>query len=169
VTVRLERFGPQHLGLLDSLLGDPLVIRYTRVPADPPPDFARTWLDRYEQGRRDGTREVFAIVEGDRGEPVGFAVAVGIDREAATAELGYVVAAAARGRGVATQALTQLTAWAFEELGAERLELLISVDNEPSKRVAARAGYVLEGVLRSFATKPGVREDMELWSRLPSD
>lgn len=50
-----------------------------------------------------------------------------------------------------------------------RLELLISVANEASKRVATRAGYVREGVLRSLYLKPGVREDTEIWSRLATD
>jgi RimJ/RimL family protein N-acetyltransferase len=50
-----------------------------------------------------------------------------------------------------------------------RLELLISVDNAASKKVAERCGYLQEGVLRSLYVKPGVREDTEIWSRLPTD
>lgn len=168
VTIRLEPFADDHLPLFDELRDDPAVLRYTRLPENAPADFARQWLDRYEQGRRDGTREVFAILDED-GSTVGFAAAVSIDRDAATAELGYVVIAAARGRGIASRALSLLTDWGFAELGAQRLELLIGIDNEPSKRVAEKCGYLREGVLRSFAVKPGVREDMELWSRLPTD
>jgi RimJ/RimL family protein N-acetyltransferase len=100
---------------------------------------------------------------------LGFAVAPRIEAEARTAELGYAVAPAARGRGVATQALRLLTDWALSELGALRLELLISVDNEASKRVAAGCGYVREGVLRSLYFKQGRRQDTEIWSRLPGD
>ncbi len=92
-----------------------------------------------------------------------------IDRTARTVELGYAVAAEARGRGVAAEALAALTDWAFVELCAERLELLIGVENEASKRVAARCGYVREGVLRSLWFKGDLREDTEIWSRLPSD
>ena len=92
-----------------------------------------------------------------------------IDRETRTAELGYVVAPEARGRGVATGALSRLTAWAFDELQMFRLELLISVDNVASKTVAERCGYVREGVLRSAHFKQGLREDTEIWSRLATD
>ena len=59
-----------------------------------------------------------------------------IDKESLTAELGYVVAPAARGRGVATEALRQLTDWALSSAGVLRLELLISPENEPSRRVS---------------------------------
>jgi RimJ/RimL family protein N-acetyltransferase len=61
-----------------------------------------------------------------------------------------------------------MTEWAFAR-GMLRLELLISVDNEASKRVAKRCGYVLEGVLRSRHFKGDLREDTEIWSRLPGD
>jgi RimJ/RimL family protein N-acetyltransferase len=50
-----------------------------------------------------------------------------------------------------------------------RVELLISVDNPASKRVAERCGYVREGVLRSLHVKQDVREDTEIWSRLVDD
>ena len=165
----LEPFGESHLEATAALVADPAVQRFTRIPVPPPPDFAKTWLRAYEEGRKDGTREGFAIVDAADGTFVGIAVAACIDREALTAELGYVVAPAARGRGIATLALGLLTEWGFSSLGALRLELLISVENEASKHVAERCGYVREGVLRSFHFKQGLREDTEIWSRLPSD
>jgi RimJ/RimL family protein N-acetyltransferase len=167
-SIALAPLGAAHVALVEALTTDPDVLRFTRVPDPPPPRFVQTWLAAYEEGRRDGTREAFAIVgEGD-GEFLGIAVAPQIDRTARTAELGYVVAPGARGRGVASEALGLLTDWAFA-LGMERLELLISVENEASKRVAARCGYVREGILRSHYVKADLREDTEIWSRLPSD
>jgi RimJ/RimL family protein N-acetyltransferase len=150
------------------MLDDPDLLRFTRVPEPVPPGFARSWLERYEEARADGTREAFAIRD-DRDGFLGLALVPTIDREARTAELGYVVAPAARGRGVATEALRQLTSWAFGELNMLRLELLISVENGASKRVAERCGYVREGVLRSLHVKQGVHEDTEIWSRLATD
>ena len=150
------------------MLDDPDLLRFTRIPEPVPPGFARTWLERYEEARRDGSREAFAIV-GDRDEFLGMVMAPRIDREEATAELGYLVAPEARGRGVATEALRLLTTWALEELGMLRLELMISVDNAVSKKVAERCGYTREGVLRSAYVKQGRREDTEIWSRLATD
>ena len=168
MTITLAPLAREHLPAVEELLRDPDVLRFTRVPEPPPPDFAETWLGLYERGRRDGTREGFAVVDGD-GEFLGLALAPRIEREARTVELGYVVAPAARGRGVATTALRLLTEWALTELGALRLELLIGVTNDASKRVAERNGYRFEGVLRSLHFKQGVREDTEMWSRLPGD
>jgi RimJ/RimL family protein N-acetyltransferase len=167
--VVLEPLDAVHAADVAPLTTDPDVLRFTRVPDPPPPRFVETWLAAYDDGRKDGTREAFAIVDEADGEFLGIAVVPRIDRVARTAELGYVVAPSARGRGVASEALRLMTEWAFGELGMERLELLISVENEASKRVAARCGYVREGVMRSHYVKGELREDTELWSRLPSD
>lgn len=142
--------------------------RFTRIPVPAPPGFARTWLEGIERDRRAGTRDAFAVVDGD-GDVVGWAGAPKIDRTAREVELGYMVAPSARGRGVATEALKLLTAWAFEELGAVRVELVISAENEASKRVAERCGYQREAVLRSVHQKQGIRDDVEIWSRLTTD
>ena len=75
----------------------------------------------------------------------------------------------ARGRGVASEALQRLTSWAFQEQDMYRLQLLISVSNEASKRVAQRCGYRFEGVLRGLYVKQDQREDTESWSRLVTD
>ena len=169
VTVRLEPFERGHLPVLEELAADPEVQRFTRFPVPAPPDFAEMWWRRLVEARRDATRESFAVIDDGDGRVLGIAGAPHIDRAAQTAELGYLIAPSARGRGAASNALAMLTEWAFGELRAERLELLISVENEPSKRVAARCGYVFEGVLRSVHLKDDVRFDTEIWSRLPTD
>ena len=146
------------------------MLRFTQVPVPPPADFPLRWIERYEQGREEGTREGFAFVDESDGGFLGIGLAVRIEREEArTVELGYIVAPEARGRGIGAEALRQLTKWALDDLGALRVELRIAVQNEGSKRVAERAGYVREGVLRSFYFKDGMRQDTEIWSRLPTD
>jgi RimJ/RimL family protein N-acetyltransferase len=166
--VRLEPLGEQHLAGVAGLFEDEGVLRYTRVPDPVPAGWEREWLGFYVEGRKEGTRDAFAVVDGD-GSFLGLGMGFGIDREGRQLELGYVVAPDARGRGVATKTLELLTDWAFSELEALRIELWISVGNEPSKRVAEKAGYRLEGTLRSYHFKQGRRDDFEIWSRLASD
>lgn len=166
--VRLEPLSDDHLDHMPALLADPEVLRFTRVPEPPPADFARQWLDRYEVARQDGSAEAFAAVDPD-GRFLGLALAPEIDREAREVELGYILHLAARGHGFATEMLRLLTRWAFEELGALRIELVINVDNAASERVAERCGYTREGVARSIHLKQDIRIDAAIWSRLPSD
>ena len=166
--MQLRPLSSADLDDVTDLIADATTLRYTRVPEPPPEGFARGWYERYAQGRATRSKEAFAIV-GDDGAFLGLALAPAIDEEAAEAELGYIVAAHARGRGVASEALRQLTAWAFEERGIQRAYLLIDVDNAASSKVAERAGYRLEGVMRSAYLKQGRRGDTQLWSRLPDD
>jgi RimJ/RimL family protein N-acetyltransferase len=169
VAIRFEPLSESHLADVAAMFDDADVLRFTRVPTVVPDGWEREWLEFYEEGRRAGTREAFAVVDPGDGTFLGLGLAFGIDREGRQLELGYVVAPSARGRGVATETLRELTAWAFAELDALRIELWISAANEPSKRVAERAGYRYEGTLRSFHFKEGIRDDFEVWSRLPSD
>ena len=148
-----------------ALLDDPDLRRFTRVP-DPPPDgFAEGWLARYEAAA--GCAGFAAEDAG--GAFLGLALAVSIDAEAGEIELGYVVAPEARVRGVATALLRALTRWAFDAAAALRVVLLIDTENTASSHVAARCGYVREGVMRSVHLKQGRRIDQEVWSLLPSD
>jgi len=80
-----------------------------------------------------------------------------------------MIAPAARGRGVSARAIELLTRWGFDELGLARLELRIDVMNIASERVAERAGYRRDGVLRNVHFKEGLRSDTGVWSRLRTD
>ncbi len=166
--MRLEPLAERHVADLDALTADPDTVRFTRILEPPPPGFAHAWLERYERGRADGTSAGFAAIDDD-GAFLGVALAPRIDAEGREVELGYIVAAAARGRGVGTELVRRLTRWAFDELGALRIYLIIDVENAASQRVAERCGYVHEGVQRSVFLKPGRRIDPAVGSRLPRD
>jgi RimJ/RimL family protein N-acetyltransferase len=155
----LVPFTAGHLAEFAVMAEDPDVLRFTRFPDPPKPTFPAQWLARYESGRVIGTKEAFAIAGAD-GALLGVALAVEIDRAASTAELGYLVDPAVRGRGIATFALRVLTAWARDEQGLERLTLIIDVGNEASKKVAERAGYVLTRIERDAEIRPGRRGDL---------
>jgi RimJ/RimL family protein N-acetyltransferase len=167
--IRLVPLSSDHLDGLARLIADPEVIRNTRVPDEPEEGFERTWLAAYEAGAKDGTRDGFAIEDAQTGAFLGMAGLVAIEREENQAEIGYVVAREARGRGIATRALKLVTDHGLGKLALDRVQLLIDAENEPSLRVAERCGYVREGVARSLYVKPGRRADMVVYSRLPGD
>lgn len=93
--IRLEPLNESHLADVAAMFEDEDVLRYTRVPVPVPRGWERAWLDFYEEGRRDGTREAFAVVD-NGGSFLGLALAFSIDREGQQLELGYVVAALLR-------------------------------------------------------------------------
>jgi len=63
-------------------------------------------------------------------------------------EIGYWIRSSFTRRGYATEAVRGISAFAFETLGAQRVEIRCASQNRPSARVAERAGFRLEGELR---------------------
>jgi ribosomal-protein-serine acetyltransferase len=64
-------------------------------------------------------------------------------------EIGYWCREAMQNRGFTTEAVKALTDIAFKEMAATRVEIRCDSRNIPSRRVAERAGYRLEAMLRS--------------------
>ncbi len=167
--IRLEPLIAADASEFTAVLGDEPIQRFTMVPADAGEEFIHGWLQRYEVGWEDGSRAGFAIRDVAGNTFLGFAGIVYLDLDARQGEIGYMVAPAARGRGVSVRALSLLTRWGFDELDLERLELRIDVENAASERIAERGGYRREGILRNVHFKGGVRNDTGVWSRLRTD
>jgi len=167
-SVRLLPLAAEHLAAVPPMLDDPAVAAFTPLPSPPPDGWAEQWLAGYEQARAEGTREVFAGLD-DEDRLIGLGFAPHIDAAAAEIELGYLVAASERGRGLGTAVLRALTDWAFDTQQAHRLTLMIVDANVASQRVAERVGYSYEGTMRSLYGGPGRRSDVQLWSRLRTD
>jgi RimJ/RimL family protein N-acetyltransferase len=167
--IRLEPLSEAQLPALLELIQDDDVKRFTLVPTVADEGFVRGWLSNYEAGWDDASRAGFWICGVADGAFLGFAAIVHLDLDVHEGEIGYMVVPAARGRGVSVRAVRLLTRWGFDELGLERLELRIDVTNSPSERVAERAGYRQEGILRNVYFKEGLRSDTGIWSRLRSD
>jgi RimJ/RimL family protein N-acetyltransferase len=167
--VRLEPMTQADHADLLALTADDAVKQFTYVPTGADPEFISRWIGRYEHGWEDGSCAGFVVRDAASGAFLAFAALVHLDLTARQGEIGYAVAPAARGRGVAGRAVDLLTRWAFDELALVRLELQIDVANPASERVAARSGYSLEGVRRSLYFKEGRRADSGIWSRLRDD
>jgi RimJ/RimL family protein N-acetyltransferase len=167
--VRLEPLSARFVPEFEALALDPDVLRFTRVPSSRGANFVAGWIASYVRGWEDGARAGFAIVAAGDAAFLGMIGLIRIDRDALDAELGYVVAPAARGRGVAGRAIDLISRWAFDDLGLARVEAWIDVSNAASLRVAERAGYTREGVRRSTHFKEGNRVDMAVYSLLPGE
>jgi RimJ/RimL family protein N-acetyltransferase len=167
--LRLEPLTQSDQAELLALAADEAVRAFTLVPTGADATFISGWIARYERGWTDGSCAGFAARDLSDGGFLAFASIVQLDLDAREGEIGYAVAPAARGRGVARRSVALLTRWGFDDLGLIRLVLDIDVANPASERVAERCGYRLEGVRRSAHFKEGRRADVGLWSRLRDD
>ena len=151
---------------------DPAIERYNGpAPASVADATARiesieqSWARFNAEG--DPTGAAFAIVDAAGGEPVGMC---GVDlwSSAGVAQFGYWLAARARGRGLATRAVTLMTGWLFE-LGAARVFVTIESENAAALAVARRAGFIYEGTLRALGIWQGQRKDIDMYAVLPDE
>jgi RimJ/RimL family protein N-acetyltransferase len=158
----LRPFGEDDIPAIVDACRDEDVVRWTSVPSPYSEDDAREFLRSLAP-----EAHAFAITDGASGEYLG-----SIDVRPETdgrASVGYLVRREARGRGVASRALRLVSRWALAELGLARVTVLVEPENVASQRVAERAGFVREGVVRSWAEVKGTRRDYVVFSLLPAD
>ncbi|MEW9552105.1 GNAT family N-acetyltransferase [Nonomuraea sp. NPDC050783] len=89
--------------------------------------------------------------------------------EAGTTEVGYGVHPLYRRRGLATEAVRGLVEWVFGTTRLRRIDLTANLDNLPSLRVAQKAGFTWEGVLRGAVMEDDGPHDLVVFGLLRGD
>jgi RimJ/RimL family protein N-acetyltransferase len=90
-----------------------------------------------------------------------------VQRAHGYANLGYWVRRSAWGKGYAVAATLGAAKLAFERLHLVRVEIVIAVGNDKSRRVAEKAGALHEGVLRHRLRLGGKVFDAHMYSLIP--
>jgi RimJ/RimL family protein N-acetyltransferase len=129
----------------------------------------RGFIGSRESAAQGGEWYSFGIFEKDGGRFLGGVGINFINRVHQMANLGYWVRTGATGRGIATAATRLAAKFGFEQLGLQRLEIVIAVANRGSQRVAEKAGATREGVLRNRLLIRGESLDAVLFSLVPED
>ena len=167
--VRLRLIAEGDLPALIDAVRDPAVSRYTSIPSPYGEREAHEWLGRTARGLAAGGDLHPVMVDASSDELLG---AVGIAQRPGDPgrwAVGYWVAVAHRGRGLAARGLRLLCAFAFSKLAVARIELCAEPENVASQRTAERCGFTREGLLRSYLEISGGRRDMLMYSLLPGD
>jgi RimJ/RimL family protein N-acetyltransferase len=167
ITVRLR--SDTDVPALIEACRDPDVVRWTRVPEDYDQAKADQWAAQSALMITEGSGLPLVIAGAENDRFVGSIGINAIDYEERRCELGYFLAPAARGRGVMARAIRLLAEWTFENLPVDRVEILVQPENAPSRKVAERAGFTFEGILRSHTIIKGTRRDMCSYSLLRDD
>ncbi|MGH3087678.1 MAG: GNAT family N-acetyltransferase, partial [Rubrobacteraceae bacterium] len=93
-----------------------------------------------------------------------------IDWDVPRFEIGYWLRTSFTGKGYMTEAVKGIAAFAFDELGAQRVEIKCDPLNEKSVRVAKRCGFRLEAELRNNERSPsGELRNTLVYSMLPEE
>jgi len=166
--VHLRTWEPPDAAALVRACSDADVLRWTMLPDPYTAQVAREWVERAAPSRwASGQGFHFGVFDAGGGALLG---AAGLGELAdGAAEVGYWVTRQARGRGIATRAVTALCRWGFEELGLQRIGWQALVGNWPSRAVAERCGFRFEGTRRGGLVQRGQRFDCWSAGLLPAD
>lgn len=85
------------------------------------------------------------------------------------AELAYDLARAHWGKGLMRQAVAAALQWGFQQAKLHRVHAFVRADNERSRRLLERSGFVREGLLRGYRMCRGQSHDFHLYALLRPD
>ncbi|MEU6890184.1 GNAT family N-acetyltransferase [Streptomyces sp. NPDC046557] len=126
-------------------------------------------IARWREGWQAEVVAIWAVCGAGGGRPVGLIGLGDVDLRGGGAEFLYWLLPAGRGHGVMVDATIRISRWAVDELGLHRLRITHSVANPASCRVATRAGFPLEGVMRSALLHADGWHDEHLHARVQGD
>jgi len=104
--------------------------------------YIRAALEDFLRGR-----QISTIIAVDGGRRFVGRCGMRINPYSGSGDIGYWIDAEFEGRGITTRSARALVTSVFSELGLSKVELRTSVANRRSRSVAARLGFVYEGVL----------------------
>jgi RimJ/RimL family protein N-acetyltransferase len=160
--IQLREWRSEDLDDLVELLDEPDIARWTPMPSPFDMEAGIAYLKRAHQGRMSGQR-IQLVITVDGGRPLGEVLLFGVDAGLKEAELGYLVGAAYRRRGLASGALSLLAGYAHNTLGLSRLLLRIDPGNVPSTLVARRCGFRLTGEPPILQEGPYGPSSLDTW------
>jgi RimJ/RimL family protein N-acetyltransferase len=166
--VRLELLGAQHAeGLLEAA-ADPLIWKYLTVPQPKTVYEMTSWIET-ALAQRDHLP--FATVRLEDSRIVGSTRYLEIKPFDKTLEIGWTwLSTKAQRTPVNTEAKFLMLRHAFDELGAERVQLKTDAKNERSRKAIERIGAQFEGVLRSYQRYwHGAMRDTAMYSITAAD
>jgi RimJ/RimL family protein N-acetyltransferase len=167
-TVTLRELRPSDAASLVAALATSEVSRFISPPPTAVDGFERfiAWAHRE---RAAGTCVCFAVVPRGIEQPIGVFQVRQLDSTFETAEWGFAIAPAFWGTGVFVDAATLVINFAFDEIGAHRLEARAALPNGRGNGALRKIGARQEGILRKSLFRSGEHFDQALWALLDDD
>ena len=163
----LRALDPQLDGpALHAIFGDEKSCRYLPTPAFKTVEETRAQLAVWTEGWEDTS---WAIIDRPDGEALGRITLYRPGDDGGVWEIGVMLAPAARGKGLAANAVREAVAYGFDVKDARRIVADIDPENAASIRLFEQLGFQREGRLRAASvTHLGVRDSL-IYALLNSD
>lgn len=144
--------------------------RWMSLPSPYTESDAKMWCTWMAAERRtSGDGDHYGIIQREDERLLGVVWTKRTDWATMSTEISYAVAPDARGFGYTAEAADALAVDLILEHGFQRVELRVAAGNVASRRVAEKAGFVYEGMLRNAGVVESGRVDESVWSLVPAD
>ena len=127
----------------------PEVSKFLTWYPHPDVEYTKAYLNNLKSHYALGMFYDWAVLLKDEGKMIGTCGFTNIYPQHDSAEIGYVINPAYRGKGIACEAASKVLEFGFCELGLNRIEAKYIVGNSASKKVMEKLGMKDEGVSRS--------------------
>ena len=91
------------------------------------------------------------------------------DLDTKKAQIGYWITGEYEGKGIIIKCLVPFIDYLFTKTGLNKIEIHYVTANKRSAKVAARLGFVLEGIIRQATMRNGMPEDLAISGMLRSE
>lgn len=169
--VVLGKIEEQHLDDLFEIYSNDRVFEYCGIIPKHNKTTVKSMIGHYERdyGKRSRIKWGIFAAE-DETRLLGIIEACEFNQKVNMVTIGYFLAEAQWGKGLASRAVALLTEFLFMEVQVNRIQAEVMLDNESSKQVLRKNGYVKEGMLRQAALWSGKGVvDLEIYSMLRED
>jgi [ribosomal protein S5]-alanine N-acetyltransferase len=131
----------------------------------------KSMIGHFERDYNKKTRIKWGIfLKEDPNKLVGIIEAIDFNQKVDMVTIGYFLAEAFWGKGIATQAVSVLVKFLFEVVNINRIQAEVMPLNEISKRVLLKNGFIKEGTLRQANLWSGKGiVDLEIYGLLKED
>lgn len=167
----LGKIEEQHLDDLFGIYSNDRVFEYCGIIPKHNKLTVKSMIGHYERDYLKRSRIKWGIFTAeDESRLLGIIEACEFNQKVNMVTIGYFLAEAQWGKGLASRAVALLTEFLFREAQVNRIQAEVMLDNETSKKVLRKNGYVKEGMLRQAALWSGKGVvDLEIYSMLRED
>ncbi|WP_416901005.1 GNAT family N-acetyltransferase [Micromonospora echinospora] len=166
--LRLRAMDERDLDALVTTCRDPETVRWTSVPDPYQRSDAEAYLAYHRSTWADGRAACFTVADADDAYVANVDLRIS-PVDPGLADVGFLAAPHARGRGYLPAALAAVSTWGFTTLGLARVEWRANIGNAASRRAAEKAGFRMEGDSRAAIAFREQRADAWVGALLPGD
>ncbi|MEK4396704.1 GNAT family N-acetyltransferase [Bacillus sp. FSL K6-2860] len=167
----LKMVDEHHLPELFSIYDNDTVFQYCGIIPKHNLQTVKKMIAHFERDYTKKSRVKWGIFQ--KGKPhtlVGIIETMDLNQKVNAVTIGYFLAEEHWGKGIATEAVSTLVTFLFEEIDINRIQAEVMPANEVSKKVLLKNGFIKEGLLRQAVLWSGKGiVDLEIYSMLKED